>query len=353
MFFLLNRYFLRFFLVPFFCCFFSFLVLFLLSSVNNNLGDFSSHVDNELIISYFLYLLPQSFQNFLPISVLLGAIYCITTLNYNNEIVACRAGGISLFQMSFPLLVLSFFLSVVLWANNEYLIPYAGQKIQLAKEQMAGEVSFGQRQFVFFEKEHQRQWVYNLGDNYLSDVYLHQLKSNNQLKWDLFAKKAVFDNSTGEWTFINGSIASYQRGSVLNSKKFKEYKLALPEKYISLLRQKNEDVVTSIFKTRQLLDVSYNEEKKRRLQTTYYSLIVSPFVCVIAMLFGIGLSVSNNRHLKSTVIALSIPLMILYSICFELSLNLGYMGILSSIMSAITVPIIFFIFGVIIFYKRN
>jgi len=76
------------------------------------------------LLLYFGYKLPGIVYQILPFSVLLSSILTITLLSRNNELTAIRAGGISLYRLTLPLMILGLLLSLLSFLANEFLLPY-------------------------------------------------------------------------------------------------------------------------------------------------------------------------------------------------------------------------------------
>jgi lipopolysaccharide export system permease protein len=66
-----------------------------------------------LIFLYFLYKIPEViFQWTLPYGVLLATLLTLGTLSRHSEITAMKAGGVSLYRITFPLFFIVLFISL-------------------------------------------------------------------------------------------------------------------------------------------------------------------------------------------------------------------------------------------------
>jgi lipopolysaccharide export system permease protein len=82
-----------------------------------------------LIFEYLLYKIPLvTFQWTLPYAVLLAALLTLGNLSRHSELTAMKAGGVSLYRITFPLLIVALILSFVSFLGNEYLVPYTNVK---------------------------------------------------------------------------------------------------------------------------------------------------------------------------------------------------------------------------------
>lgn len=72
---------------------------------------------------FFSCKLPLILVQISPLAVLMGVFLTIGGFSRNNELTAMRAGGMSLTQISLPLLVIGFLISLTVLAANEWLVP--------------------------------------------------------------------------------------------------------------------------------------------------------------------------------------------------------------------------------------
>ena len=82
-------------------------------------------VDPLSVGKLFLYLIPYLLAYILPIACLSATLLSLGRLSGDNEIIAIRAGGISLLNLIIPLVILGIILSLLLFIFNDRIIPYA------------------------------------------------------------------------------------------------------------------------------------------------------------------------------------------------------------------------------------
>lgn len=100
----------------------------------DNFNEF--HAKGAHIALFFLYETPKVIFLLLPIAVLLATILCIGLLAKNSEIIAMRAGGISLYRIAMPILLTTFILSLFSFLANDSLVPSANRQAAYIKEQL-------------------------------------------------------------------------------------------------------------------------------------------------------------------------------------------------------------------------
>ena len=82
-------------------------------------------VDPLSVGKLFIYLIPYLLTYILPIACLSATLLSLGRLSSDNEIIAVRAGGITLLHLIIPLLIIGLIFSFLLLIFNDQVIPYA------------------------------------------------------------------------------------------------------------------------------------------------------------------------------------------------------------------------------------
>jgi LPS export ABC transporter permease LptF/LPS export ABC transporter permease LptG len=77
---------------------------------------------------YFVYLLPQIFYWVAPLAVLLAILINLGALTKTNEVIAVKAGAVSLYRMSLPLILMGALLSGLVYVMQDYVLPWTNKK---------------------------------------------------------------------------------------------------------------------------------------------------------------------------------------------------------------------------------
>ncbi len=75
------------------------------------------------VAKYFIYSVPAMASSSLPIAALIATLLSLGNLSRYNEIVAMRAGGVSLAGIIAPIVASGLLISLAAFLNNEYLMP--------------------------------------------------------------------------------------------------------------------------------------------------------------------------------------------------------------------------------------
>jgi lipopolysaccharide export system permease protein len=91
-------------------------------------------VDLLSVGKLFFYMLPWLFTFTVPISVLTATLLTFGRLSSDNEIIAMRASGISLYKLVFPLIMLGLVISLISYELNDWILP----RLRFEQEKLIG-----------------------------------------------------------------------------------------------------------------------------------------------------------------------------------------------------------------------
>src|SRR6056297_3950103 len=81
-----------------------------------------------LVLKLLFYNLPDIIVRTFPIAILFSTMTGIGRLNRENEITAFRMGGISLYRLIVPVLIVGILISGLTYVLNEEVVPWANHK---------------------------------------------------------------------------------------------------------------------------------------------------------------------------------------------------------------------------------
>ena len=160
-----------------------FMFLFIVFDLFDRMDDFLEH-DAELgsILQYFLFKIPLNINFMLPVAVLVSTMLTIGLLSKNSELTAMRAGGLTIFWLARPMLVLSFVLSVGSIIFAETVVPYSTRRvnevfnIDIRKKDLTGNYSRND----FWWRSRDKLYSANFFDSRSNTLYgLTQLRLGN------------------------------------------------------------------------------------------------------------------------------------------------------------------------------
>ncbi len=81
------------------------------------------HATPSMIVRFFLFSIPGMISMALPMTTLIAALLSLGNLSRHNEIIAMRAGGVSLAKITTPVLAGGLLISAFGFINNEFIMP--------------------------------------------------------------------------------------------------------------------------------------------------------------------------------------------------------------------------------------
>ncbi len=230
---LMDRYILRRFVFYFVVVLAVFLLLFEAFTFFELLDDIARHRTTLLgVINYFRYLACYLAYQLAPLAALVAALITLGIMSKNNEIVALKAAGVSLYRLALPLLLVGLALAAGLIAFDETYLPYANQRQDELRNLIKG------RPAQTFYSPSQR-WIF--GGN--SKVYNYEFYDTDhalfgglnvfeldpatfQLRRRVYAARAHWEPQEKAWILESGWVRDFQGAEVVRYVPFPAYTLS-------------------------------------------------------------------------------------------------------------------------------
>ncbi|MEN9359487.1 MAG: hypothetical protein RL095_1022 [Verrucomicrobiota bacterium] len=355
---ILPRYVLRLVMLPTLCSFLGFLFIFLIGDMQDKLGDMLKLGDSTAVVIYFACILPEKFEVILPMSLLLGTMYCFAGMNRNNEITAIRASGVSLLKLCLPILLFALFLSGLTFLSNEKLLPSSraiSEKIRLRAE--GDDTDKQLRHFSVKDKSgHRRKWSLSPGSGPRSFGFLivSEIDEKGHLLWDVTAQKGEYFGS--RWRFDQVERVEYLPGPAIKRSE------QLDSLFLDVGDDPSAPTLNSQLETRLSINqidailanpaASITPRQQTELIAMRWNNIFSPFACLVAILLGIPLAVTAQRQVALAATAKALAVMMIYYVVRELSMHLSINGKLPPELGAALPVLTFVSLGLIISARK-
>ncbi len=109
-------------------------LLFYLSDFFGHLSSFlKNSVGVYVLVKYYIFYTPFILYYLSPLIFALSSLITLGFMSMRNEIIVMRASGINIFKISYPLLILSLLLSVLMFFSNEYVVGSSLDKASFIK----------------------------------------------------------------------------------------------------------------------------------------------------------------------------------------------------------------------------
>ncbi len=338
---ILDRYIIREYLKLFFLILLSIISIYLIIDFFGKIRMFISN--NATIVqmaSHFFFMIPTIVSQTTPAIILLATLMTFGTMSKNNEIVAVKANGVSLYRLAFPLFIICVIVSIALFLFSEFVTPRAFQKaehIRLVEVQKQESMGIFKQNEIWYRGNHA---IYNFRmfdaqNNALHGITIYYLDPKFRLLQRIDAEKAQWQD--GKWIFQNVLIASMADGGGFPKlEKLSSQTMNLPEKPADFKKVQKEADKMGFFELypyiRKLQSEGYD---MTRYLVDMHGKLAFSFVSIILLVIGICFSLRSER---SGGVAQSIGAGVIigfsYWLVFAFSLSLGRSGTLYPLLAA-------------------
>ncbi len=328
-----------------FCFFFAlvlvvFVTLFIIITLFELLPDIvKNNVDSRVVINYFLFLTPQILYWVVPLTVLLAILINLGTLTKTNEILAVKAGAVSLYRMAMPLLFTALILSASIYALQDFVLPSANQKQDEYHNVIKGRApqTYRDPERKWMAGSQDRIYHYNYfepAQNLIGGISVFEFSPKTfELKRWILASRAEW---TGfQWALFDGSVRDLQNGQLLQYSSFDQLpfpEIDPPDYFKKEVRMA--DQMTYIELKHYVDDLKQSGFDASALTVDLYRKLSFPLVSFIMAIIGVPFSFKTGRRGAFYGIGLCIGVGIFYWATFELFDKLGGINQLSPIIAA-------------------
>lgn len=318
------------------------------------------------ICSYYYRVVLSVLPTTIPVSLFISVLFSLGKLNNNNEIVAMRASGLNVQQISAPIMIAGVILSGICLILNISVSPKAFEqnrrfltniKLEYRSKTSNTDSVFWAANYAFNNQLQHRLWFigkFNLKTKECINVNVYQHNTDNVEILRLSANKAIFNPLQNEWTFIDGKETQFDKDTKLPifSKNF-------DQKIVNNFNETPELIATF---NKKFQDLSFKDLKAMMQNVTdkssiaqysvkYYSVIATSLSCIVIAILSIPFALTGVRKNPAVGIAKSIGLLFLFYVTTNISHSLGNNCIINYVLAA-WLPIILSANLILPLYKK-
>jgi lipopolysaccharide export system permease protein len=356
---ILDRHILKMVLGIFLACLLTFIFLYIIVDVFSHLEDIlKQKVSPDVLWQYYLSYLPIIFVQITPIACLLAVLYTFSRLNRNNEIIAMRSSGLSVFQITKTVIIFSMLISMLVFWVNDRLVPsslYFNQRVKQQMESGEGKAKgkehedinnlsmYGLRNRLFFVNK------FSPATNTMEGIVILEHDTRQNITKKIVANRGVYKD--GSWRFYQNITYEFdENGQVEGEPQYQEEEImAIPEAPRDFLNQRQSPDVMDIAQLNTYiwkLSKSGATTVIRNLQVELYQRFTIPLASIIIILLGIPFSLMMKKRASGlSSIGISIMVGFLYYVVNAISIALGRSGVLTPALSASLSPLLGLIFS--------
>ncbi|MDD4899692.1 MAG: LPS export ABC transporter permease LptG [Candidatus Omnitrophica bacterium] len=361
---ILDRYIIKSVLSLFVTCLLVFLFLYVIIDLFSNLEDMlKQQLNFQILLQYYMSYLPIIFVQVTPIAILLATLYTFGKLNRDNEIIAMRASGLSILQITRTVIIFGFLTSIFIFWVNDRFVPQALGTNQRIREEMENADKRN--------KNKQAETIYNLSmygsknrlffvskfippQNTMEGITILENDEHQNITKKIVANKGVFQD--GFWKFYQ--VITYTFNDSLQTEEepqyFEEEIMPIPETPHEFMTQRERPDLMTIA---QLDDYIWKLSKSgattviRNLKVDLYQRFSAPFTSIVIIFLGIPFALKMRKRATGlSSLGLSMIMGFLFYVLNAVSIAFGKAGILIPLLSASLPQILAFIFSLYFIY---
>jgi lipopolysaccharide export system permease protein len=366
---LVDRYILREWLVIFGLVLGATVGLVLMQALYDNFRDLlDAGASGSDVAFYFLVRVPRFFSVVLPLALLVSLLYSLGRLHRGNEIIALRAAGLGLFEITRSLWVSGLLLCGVSWWLNASVIPWSIDRSdsmldRLRYQQMSQSVPLDRvgvvKSVAFDNQREHRMWFINRYSPFLARGYgvsVAELDANRRERTRIVAREAYRDPQRGYWVFKDGREDWFdaETGEMMRTVAFKEK--AVPHfredpALMLVFDRKPGDL--SFVELKRILDYfALDANPKITLYATrYYGLWADTLGPLIILALAIPFAVSGVRVNPVVGVSKSLGLFVLYYGLVQASYALGGRDVIPPMIAALLPNVVMLVVGLWFFLR--
>ncbi|OIO36530.1 MAG: LPS export ABC transporter permease LptG [Candidatus Omnitrophica bacterium CG1_02_44_16] len=350
---ILDKYIIRNFIKSFLSCLIFFISLYIIIDVFSAISELlKNHPPLVKVFEYYAYSIPLIFTQTSPIATLLATLFTLGHFNQNNEIIAMRASGLSIYAIVRPIILFGFLLSLSIFMINENITP---QTQKMSKYIRSNYIDRSPDNLV--DRPIKNVAVYGFGNklffinklypksNTIEGLTILEHDKDQNVTAKVYAEKAVWRNN--RWVLYQCFIYHMSDEKQIKSEPlyFSDTTIKIEETPQDFMRQ---NIPVENMNAKELssyiarLSESENSSVVKRLKVDLFQKTSFPFTSLIIILLGIPSSiVIQRRTVAFSSIGLCIGISFIFYVCFSVSLALGKAGAIPPFMAAWQSHVIF------------
>jgi LPS export ABC transporter permease LptF/LPS export ABC transporter permease LptG len=318
-----------------------------------------------LILLHFLYRTPPFVYQGLHIVMLMSTILLFLGLSRSNELTALKAGGVSLYRVSLPIIGLAGLVTMGSLGFQEIVMPVLNRRaveIDEARIKRRTMPELRKRAEVWYrgrEDGGTESRIYHIGlldprDRQMNDVTILSLSPDFVMRrrWD--AREMRWSDQDDGWRLRRGVRREFRAGEPDRAETFREQAVRLPERYQDFAQVPRAPDVMNYAELREYVGRLHEAgHKVEKYLVDLYSKISFPFAHPIMALVGIPFALQSPRGGRVIGIALCLALGLGYFIVHSAAVALARTEILPPLIAAWSANALFATLGLYLYLRAR
>jgi lipopolysaccharide export system permease protein len=334
-------------------------LIFIVVDLFEHLDDFLDRNASLLIIGkYYIFYIPSILKILFPIATLLATLFSIGNLSNTNEITAMKSGGLSLYKLFIPLMILTLFITVIQLAFATHLSPMTNKyKTELEKSALGkSNDKVYLSQIYLRDNPHRivliRDYNAQLHNGYNMQIFdFNQDLTNPRIAKSASAITFKWDSTNKSWQ-LNSVIQRLIQARKIKETRINDTNITFTFSNNDLARMSTKIEEMNINELYKFLEFRQKggEDIQKEL-TEFYGIIAFPFANIVVLLFGIPFASIKKRGGMAVQIGAALVVSFTYLIFTKIGQTIGFAVGMHPLLSAWIANIAFLIIGLIVLFK--
>jgi LPS export ABC transporter permease LptF/LPS export ABC transporter permease LptG len=311
-----------------------------------------------VVLEYFEYLTPYLLYQLSPLAALVAILVTVGVMSKNNEIVACKASGTSLYRLAVPLLFAGVTLAATMILLDDTYLPFANQRQDALRNQIKHRPAQTYTQparWIFGENA--KIYNYDFFDpqqSLFGGLSVLEIDPNTfQIRRRVFASRARWSDSQNIWVLESGWVRDFSNGVITHYEPFN----------VKDLPELTEPPTYFHREVRQAFQMSWGELQRyieglhragfdvSSLTVQWHRKLAFPMIAPISMLLAFPFAFLVGTRGAIGGVAIGVGIGILYWLGAELLAAMGGVGQLPPLLAGWSPDIVFFFLGLYFFFR--
>ncbi|PYX08174.1 MAG: LPS export ABC transporter permease LptF, partial [Acidobacteria bacterium] len=332
----------------------TFLMLLLVFTLFELLGDILRNQVSPLVVGeYLLSVSPYFVYNITPLCVLLAVLITFGLMQRSNEITAIKATGISIYRIVLPILITASLLTAGLFFFDQFYLPHANKRQDALRNLIKGKPAQTylnpERKWIF--GQHSSIYYYQFFDSerdQFGNLSVFQFDpASFQLTHRVYAERAHWEDRLQRWICEQGWERNLRGPAIGNFRTFD----------VSTFPAINEPPLYFKKEVKQSSEMNYEELRRYihdlqqsgfdvvRLKVQLQKKFAFPFIALVMAVLAIPFSLTHSKRGAVTGVAVAVGIAAVYTVVSNLFEAMGNVSQLPPILAAWAPDLIFGLTG--------
>lgn len=336
-------------------------LIFLIVDLMENIDKFiDQNTGYDIVIEYYSYFFPEIIKLMTPIATLLATLFSVGNFSVNNEIVAMKSGGMSIYKIMVPFVVISLTISLMHLYFNGWIVPKSSTvKINIEREYLKKGSSYQNLINIYLRDNPLTNMLMShydskskTGSNVAIESYSDELKPRMLSRIE--ANSIVWVDSIDKWIAYNAIRRNYDKEENIYLESFDELEVILNFTHEQIERLKKKPNEMTFDELKDYIEITKKGGKDVKQQMIeYYGNYAFPFANLIVVLFGVPFASVRKKGGIAIQITAALVVSFLYILFTKVSQSLGYYINADPILTGWIANILFFIGSLAVLFKTR